>query len=105
MDSDSTRSTLAFTPEAMGLSVMLVPEHMAPELRRYIATQGRVYSVGGCINALAEICWSFACHACANAYSLAVGRACGRALDFGLVASQPRQASQIARGMALCAVR
>ena len=38
-------------------------------------------------------------------YSLAVGRARGRVLDFGRVASQPRQASQIARGMVLCAVR
>ena len=44
-------------------------------------------------------------HPCANAFSLAVSRARGRALDFGRVASQPRQASQIARGMALCAVR
>jgi hypothetical protein len=31
----------------MGLSVMLVPEHMAPEIRRYIATQGRVYTTPG----------------------------------------------------------
>ena len=26
---------------------MLVPEHMAPEVRRYIATQGRVYTTQG----------------------------------------------------------
>ena len=33
--------------EAMGLSVKLVPEHMAPKIRRYIATQGRVYTAHG----------------------------------------------------------
>ena len=44
-------------------------------------------------------------YACANAYSTAVGNARGKVLGFGRVASQPRQASQIARGIALCAVR
>ena len=26
-----------------GLALLLVPEHMAPEMRRYIATSGRVF--------------------------------------------------------------
>lgn len=43
--------------------------------------------------------------ACASAYSLAVGKARGRVLGFGNVASQPRQANQIARGIDFCAVR
>ena len=42
---------------------------------------------------------------CANAYSLAVGSARGSVLGVGRVASQPRHASQMARGMVFCAVR
>ena len=30
--------------DAMELAVMLVPEHMAPDIRRYIASQGRVFT-------------------------------------------------------------
>jgi len=41
---DPRLSSIARIAEAMGLSVMLVPENMAPEIRRYIATQGRVYT-------------------------------------------------------------
>ena len=43
--------------------------------------------------------------ACSAAYSRAVGKPRGNARSFGRVASQPRQANQMARGMALCAVR
>ncbi len=41
-------------------------------------------------------------HPCAAAYSRAVGKRIG---STGRVTSQPGQASQIARGIALCAVR
>ncbi len=44
---DPRLSSIERIDEAMGLSVMLVPEHMAPEMRRYIATQGRVYTTHG----------------------------------------------------------
>jgi len=30
--------------EAMGMTVLIVPEAMAPELRRYITNNGRTYS-------------------------------------------------------------
>jgi hypothetical protein len=30
--------------EAMGMTVLIVPEAMAPELRRYIAHNGRTYT-------------------------------------------------------------
>jgi transcriptional regulator with XRE-family HTH domain len=41
---DTRLSSIERIAEAMGLSVMLVPEHMAPEIRRYIATQGRGFT-------------------------------------------------------------
>jgi hypothetical protein len=44
-------------------------------------------------------------HACSAAYSRAVGKTRGSARSCGRVASQPRQASHMERGMALCAVR
>jgi hypothetical protein len=34
--------------EAMGMTVLIVPEAMAPELRRYIAHNGRIYTTKAC---------------------------------------------------------
>ena len=36
-------SSIERIADAMALAVMLVPEHMAPDIRRYIATNGRVF--------------------------------------------------------------
>jgi transcriptional regulator with XRE-family HTH domain len=41
---DPRLSSIERMAEAMGLAVLLVPEKMAPEVRRYIDTQGRVYT-------------------------------------------------------------
>jgi hypothetical protein len=37
-------SSIERIADAMELAVMLVPEHMAPDIRRYIASQGRVFT-------------------------------------------------------------
>lgn len=40
---DPRLSSIERISEAMQLSVLLVPDHMAAEIRRYIATNGRAY--------------------------------------------------------------
>jgi hypothetical protein len=37
-------SSIERMAEAMGMTVLIVPEAMAPELRRYIAHNGRTYT-------------------------------------------------------------
>jgi hypothetical protein len=37
-------SSIERIADAMELAVMLVPEHMAPDIRRYVASQGRVFT-------------------------------------------------------------
>ena len=41
---DPRLSSIERMAEAMELTVLLVPEAMAPEIRRYIATRGRAYA-------------------------------------------------------------
>ena len=41
---DPRLSSIERSADAMDLAVMLVPEHMAPEIRRYVASQGRVFT-------------------------------------------------------------
>jgi hypothetical protein len=37
-------SSIERIADAMELAVMLVPEHLAPDIRRYVASQGRVFT-------------------------------------------------------------
>lgn len=37
-------SSIERIADAMELAVMLVPEHLAPDVRRYVASQGRVFT-------------------------------------------------------------
>jgi transcriptional regulator with XRE-family HTH domain len=41
---DPRLSSIERMAEAMGMTVLIVPETMAPELRRYIAHNGRTYT-------------------------------------------------------------
>ena len=41
---DPRLSSIERIADAMELAVMLVPEHLAPEIRRYVASQGRVFT-------------------------------------------------------------
>jgi DNA-binding XRE family transcriptional regulator len=41
---DPRLSSIERIADAMDLAVMLVPEHMAPEIRRYVASHGRVFT-------------------------------------------------------------
>ena len=41
---DPRLSSIERIADAMELAVLLVPEHMAPDIRRYIASQGRVFT-------------------------------------------------------------
>ena len=41
---DPRLSSIERIADAMELAVMLVPEHLAPDVRRYVASQGRVFT-------------------------------------------------------------
>ena len=41
---DPRLSSIERIADAMTLVVMLVPEHMEPDIRRYIASQGRIFT-------------------------------------------------------------
>lgn len=41
---DPRLSSIERIADAMELAVMLVPEHLAPEIRRFIASSGRVFT-------------------------------------------------------------
>ena len=41
---DPRLSSIERIADAMDLAVMLVPEHLAPDIRRYVASQGRVFT-------------------------------------------------------------
>jgi transcriptional regulator with XRE-family HTH domain len=41
---DPRLSSIERIADAMELAVLLVPEHLAPDVRRYVASQGRVFT-------------------------------------------------------------
>ncbi len=41
---DPRLSSIERIADAMELAVMLVPEHLAPDIRRYVVSQGRVFT-------------------------------------------------------------
>ena len=41
---DPRLSSIERIADAMELAVLLVPEHLAPDIRRYVASQGRVFT-------------------------------------------------------------
>lgn len=41
---DPRLSSIERMAEAMGMTVLIVPDAMAPDLRRYVANNGRIYS-------------------------------------------------------------
>ena len=41
---DPRLSSIERMAEAMGMTVLIVPESMAPDLRRYVANNGRIYT-------------------------------------------------------------
>ncbi len=41
---DPRLSSIERIADAMELAVMLVPEHLAPDVRRYVASHGRVFT-------------------------------------------------------------
>ena len=41
---DPRLSSIERMAEAMGLTVLIVPDAMAPDLRRYVANSGRIYT-------------------------------------------------------------
>jgi transcriptional regulator with XRE-family HTH domain len=41
---DPRLSSIERIADAMELAIMLVPEHLAPDIRRYVASQGRVFT-------------------------------------------------------------
>ncbi len=42
---DPRLSSIERMAEAMGMTVLIVPDAMAPDLRRYVANNGRIYTV------------------------------------------------------------
>ena len=41
---DPRLSSIEHIAEAMGMTVLIVPDAMAPDLRRYVANNGRIYT-------------------------------------------------------------
>ena len=42
---DPRLSSIERMAEAMGMTVLIVPDAMAPDLRRYVANNGRIYTI------------------------------------------------------------